>query len=375
MFEEKIKALTEDYNKKLEQRSTLLANAEKATEPDELKKIHGELRSLLDEINSSKDKLDELKDLQKEAGEQRSLLPTETSKHKDVEYRDLLNNFLHTRAVGDGLVSDDVGVTIPDATEYVPEHEIKSVVDLSNFVQKFKAPAASGKYPIVKRATAVLNTVEELEANPKLAKPEFTKVDWEVKTYRGAIPISRESIQDSKADLTGLVSTNAYEQKVNTTNAKISEVLKTFSPVEVGTENVDDIKKILNVSLDPAYQKVIIASQSFYQFLDTLKDGNGQYLLHAAITESSPARLLGVPVYVVGDDLLGVAGEAHAFIGDIKRAVIFADRLDIQVRWVDNEIFGQYLQAAIRFGVSKADEKAGYFVSVKAADAGAGAGE
>lgn len=372
MFNEKIKTLTASYNKLLEKRSSLLAEADKATEPDKLKEIHTNLRSLLDEINSSKDELSELEDLQKEAEEQRSALPAGKKAPKKVEYRDALNNFLHTRAVTGGLISTDVGVTIPDAQEYVPEHEVKSVVDLSEFVQKFKATTASGNYPIVKRATAVLNSVEELEANPALAKPEFTKVDWAVKTYRGAIPISNESIQDSAVDLTGLVATNAMEQKVNTTNAKISELLKTFSPVSVGSENVDDIKKILNVDLDPAYSKVIIASQSFYQFLDTLKDGNGQYLLHAAVTETSPSMLLGVPVYVVGDDLLGLAGEAHAFIGDIKRAIIFADRLDIQVRWVDNEIFGQYLQAACRFGVAKADDKAGYFVTVAAAGAGTG---
>ena len=372
MFNEKIKTLTASYNKLLEKRSSLLAEADKATEPDKLKEIHTNLRSLLDEINSSKDELSELEDLQKEAEEQRSALPAGKKAPKKVEYRDALNNFLHTRAVTGGLISTDVGVTIPDAQEYVPEHEVKSVVDLSEFVQKFRATTASGNYPIVKRATAVLNSVEELEANPALAKPEFTKVDWAVKTYRGAIPISNESIQDSAVDLTGIVSTNAMEQKVNTTNAKISELLKTFSPVSVGRENVDDIKKILNVSLDPAYSKVIIASQSFYQFLDTLKDGNGQYLLHAAVTETSPSMLLGVPVYVVGDDLLGLAGEAHAFIGDIKRAIIFADRLDIQVRWVDNEIFGQYLQAACRFGVAKADDKAGYFVTVAAAGAGTG---
>ena len=94
-----------------------------------------------------------------------------------------------------------------------------------------------------------------------------------------------------------------------------------------------------------------------------MKDKNGQYLLHQPIADGSPVTLLGVPVTVVEDTALGKSGEAHAWIGDLKRAVIMADRLDIQVRWVDNDVFGQYLQAVTRFDVESADKKAGYFVT------------
>src|SRR5699024_11379398 len=103
----------------------------------------------------------------------------------------------------------------------------------------------------------------------------------------------------------------------------------------------DDLKHIINVDLDPAYNNVIIASQSFYQYLDTLKDKNGQYLLHAPITDGSPTMLLGCQVITVEDELLGAKGEAHAFVGDLARAVLFAHRKDIQVQWVNNDIYGQ----------------------------------
>mgnify|MGYP002798594800 FL=1 len=73
--------------------------------------------------------------------------------------------------------------------------------------------------------------------------------------------------------------------------------------------------------------------------------------------------MLGVPVTVVEDELFGAAGEAHAFVGDLARAVLYANRKDIQVGWVDNDIYGQYLQAVTRFDVKAADKKAGYFVT------------
>jgi len=294
--------------------------------------------------------------------------PERALKNGNTEMRSAINAFLHSKgAVRDGLKSPDASVTIPEDIVYNPESEVKSVTDLSKLVQHFKANTAYGKYPILKRATTGLIAVDELEKNPELAKPQFETVNWEVKTYRGAIPVSNESIADSAVDLLGIVSTNAQEQKINTTNGVIATALQSFTAKTVEGESVDDIKHIINVDLDPAYAKVIIASQSFYNYLDTLKDKNGQYLLQQPIVEGSPVRLLGIPVTVVEDSALGKDGESHAWVGDIKRAIVMADRLDIQVRWIDDEIFGQYLQAATRFDVKVADKNAGYFLTQKPA--------
>ena len=79
-----------------------------------------------------------------------------------------------------------------------------------------------------------------------------------------------------------IVAETVGQIKVNTTNAAIADVLKSFTAKTVA--NVDDIKKILNVDLDPAYDVAFVVSQSFYQILDTLKDGNGRYLLQDSIT-------------------------------------------------------------------------------------------
>lgn len=261
----------------------------------------------------------------------------------------------------DGITSPNVQPTIPVAISYNPQRELETVVDLKQFTNVFAATTASGKYPILKNTATVLSSVAELEKNPKLAKPNFTDVSWEVVTYRGAIPLSQESIDDSAIDLISIVSENASRQKLNTTNAAISTVLKTFTAKE--TASLDDLKQINNVALDPAYARTIVATQSYYNWLDTLKDANGRYLLQDSIISPSGKMLLGMPVLVIADKLLGADGEAHAFLGDIKRATIFANRADITVRWVDNEIYGQYLQVATRFDVKKADEKAGYFLT------------
>lgn len=378
MFKEKLKELLAKkdgkravINEKTQEMRKLLSN-EEATE-DDLKKakaLRSDIDKAEDEVRSLEDDIKLYRAAEKgtpapDGGHEKKKRSSETEK----EEKRAFNAFLHqeTRDGVSGITSPDVAPTIPESILYNPENEVKSVTDLAQLVTQFQATTASGKYPIVKRATARMNSVAELAKNPDLAKPQFEEVDWKVQTYRGAIPLSQESIDDSAIDLTALVANNANEQKVNTTNFAIAGVLKSFTAKTIAGESVDDIKHILNVDLDPAYNKTIVASQSFYQYLDTLKDKNGQYLLHEPISDGSPRMLLGVPVTVVEDELLGAAGEAHAFIGDLARAVLYANRKDIQVRWVDDNIYGQYLQAVVRFDTKAADTKAGYFVTYNAA--------
>ncbi|MCD8859255.1 phage major capsid protein [Staphylococcus gallinarum] len=302
---------------------------------------------------------DELKDKKKKGAKRNMKLSNDVETNEKVT---AFEEYMKSRgAKRDNVISDDVGVTIPEDIKYFPEKEVKTVQDLSQLVQKTKVQTASGKYPILKRANAKFNTVAELEQNPELAKPEFQTINWEVATYRGAIPISQEALDDSVANITQIVQENIQEQKVNTLNERIGTVLKAFNPTTIS--NVDDLKAIVNVKLDPGYDRQIICTQSFYQKLDTLKDGNGRYLLQDSIINTAGTTVLGMKVTVVRDDLLGANGEAKAFIGDIKRGVLFADRTDVSVQWIENNIYGKYLMGAFRFDVKQADPNAGFFVT------------
>ena len=309
----------------------------------------------------TEEELEEEKDKKKKEGAKRSMAKLNQNPETNEEVLAFEQYMKSKGAKRDNVKSDDVGVTIPEDIKYIPEKEVNTVQDLSELVQKTSVSTASGKYPILKRANAKFNTVAELEKNPELARPEFETVNWEVETYRGAIPISQEALDDSVANLTAIVSENINEQKINTLNEKIGTVLKAFNPTSIA--NVDDLKEIINVKLDPGYDRQIICTQSFYQKLDTLKDGNGRYLLQDSIINTAGNTVLGMNVTVVRDDLLGVNGDAKAFIGDVKRGVLFADRADVSVQWIENEIYGKYLMGAFRFDVKQADKNAGFFVT------------
>lgn len=386
MFDEKIKELKASINSLSATITDKTAQVKNALEADDIEKartIKNEIDTAKEELKTAKADL-ELFETTKVSGgaENKTGREIETD---DMTYRDKVNAFLHSKGtvVNEGLRfdgKDEVliamneitpttdGVKKTDTTKVTSEElvttpirEIKTTVDLKPFTTIYPAKKASGKYPILKKATSKMVSVAELEKNPALAKPEFEQVDWSVETYRGAIPVSQESVDDADVDLISIVAETVGQIKVNTTNATIADVLKSFTPKTVA--NVDDIKKILNVELDPAYDVAFVVSQSFYQILDTLKDKNGRYLLQDSITAVTGKVLLGKPVFVLSDEILGASGEAKAFVGDFKRGVLFADRKDLGLRWADNEIYGQYLQAVLRFGVKKVDAKAGYFVT------------
>ena len=389
MFKEKMKEIKAQIMNIGAEITNKTEELKSALNTDDLEKARG----IRDEINALKSQKEEAENNLKtyevaEAGTEVNVYgETHEEKAEGKSYRESVNEFIRSkgRIRNEGLRfegQDEVLVPVNEAvnpatdglkktgTEKVtskeivttPIREVKTVLDLKQFVTIHKASKGEGSYPILKQATSKMASVEELEKNPALAKPEFTDVAWKVKTYRGAIPLSQEAIDDADVDLLAIVAEAATQIKVNTTNDAIGGVLKTFEAKEA--TDLDAIKAILNVNLDPAYNVSFVVSQSFYQKLDTMKDKNGRYLLQDSIVSASGKVFLGHPVFVVADTILGEAGEAKAFVGDIQRGVLFADRVDLGLRWTDNEIYGQYLQAVVRFDVKKADAKAGYFVTM-----------
>lgn len=276
------------------------------------------------------------------------------------------NPKMDLRALPEGVKATDVGAIIPQdivtKTKTLPE----TVVDLRNLVQTVKVNTPTGKYPILKSTEAVMRTVEELEANPDLDKPQFKNVLYDVKTYRGQIPVSRESLDDSDEDLGALIARHIQRISLNTANSKIVENLKTATPKTV--KNLDEIKAIINTEFDPAYNLQFIVSQSFYNEVDLMKDNEGRYLLQPSITAQSGKSLLGLNVTVLSDKLLAGTGTGTnkkvAFLGDPSGFTSFFDRNEIAVRWQEHQHYGEILAAAMRFDVKKVDEEAGKFLTL-----------
>lgn len=353
--------------------------AEDKKEPEvkepEIKKEQEEEKEVKKEKRSFEPKGEEI-NMEKVVLDGKEITQPETEVRGFLNYVRSHNPKMDLRALPEGVKSTDVGAIIPEdivtKTKTLPE----TVVDLRNLVQTVKVNTPTGKYPILKSTEAVMHTVEELQANPDLGKPQFEDVLYDVDTYRGQIPVSRESLDDSDEDLGALIARHIQRIALNTANAEIVKELKTATPKTV--KNLDEIKAIINTEFDPAYNLQFIVSQSFYNEVDLMKDNEGRYLLQPSITAQSGKSLLGLNVTVLSDKLLAGTSASNkkvAFLGDPAGFTSFFDRNEMAVRWQEHQNYGEILAAAMRFDVKKVDEAAGKFLTLTPTVPGVGGGE
>lgn len=267
-----------------------------------------------------------------------------------------------------GLKTTDGAPIIPEDIVYVPKDEVKAQYDLTQHINEVSVHTATGTYPVMKVTGDTLHTAEELAQNPELAGPQFTTVKYSVDTYRGALQYSEEMLEDA-VNLQGLLNKHVNRMRQNTYNKAIADVLKTATEESVTSADglLDSIKTILNTKLDPGYtDRRILASQSFYNTLDQLKDATGRYMLQPDPTNTTKGYITGVPVYIISDELMG---ENAAFIGDSKQFCSMFVRSEMTAIWVQNEVYGQSLSIGTRFDTQAVDSKAGFYVKVGAAKA------
>lgn len=265
---------------------------------------------------------------------------------------------------------DTTGVKSADASAIIPEEIItkarklpETVVDLRSKVTVQNVTHASGTYPILRPNKAILVSVEELKANPDLDKPQFDDVDYKVLTYRGQLAVAQEALDDSDDNLGGIIANHIQRQALNTANAKLGALLRTAQAV--AATSLDDLKTQINTGFDPAYALELLVSQSFYNEVDKMKDGEGRYLLQPSVASSTGKSLFGLNVTVLADDLIGTAkGDKVAFLGDPKAFAVYFNRLSYTARWVEEVYYGQVLAVGMRFDAKVVDPAAGKFITL-----------
>ena len=357
----------EELNKRSLLELEKLDRAETDEEVSTSEKTLGDLQKEIEEKEAEKAQLEkEIEELEKQIEEQNRKAPTpgkmEKRGGKTLEQREAFNHYLRTKEVrADGLKSAEGEAIIP-VELMTPKEAKQDKTDLTSLVNIVNVKNASGKWAVVKLTDQTMNTVEELEENPELAKPTFTKVNYEIKTRRGHLPVSQELIDDADYDVMGLVAKQAKNQERITKNKEIAKVLKTATAKSAA--GLDGLKDILNVELKPYYDATIVCTQSMFAALDKIKDKDGRYMLQTDITSPTGYKFAGRVIDVYPDDIIGDAkGEMKAFIGDVGEFATLFDRAQTTVKWQDDKIYGQYLGTANRFDVKKVDEAAGFYVT------------
>lgn len=248
----------------------------------------------------------------------------------------------------DGLTTSGNGVLVPSEL-VVPIFESKKNSNrLSDYVTVKSVSLGQGNYPVASNNPA--NQLATKEENAKIADvtPEMTSVPFKCATRAGKIFISSELLDDNAVDFGAEIKGQLTKMVDNTDNAQVLALLKTLPATVV--KSVDDIKAAKNTKLDPSLQPVVIVNQSGFNYLDTLKDSEGRYLMSEDIQAPTGKALFGYPVIELSDAVLpnSAAGQFPMFVGDLAETVALFRRSDVQVQWSQFDSYSSGLAVVVR---------------------------
>lgn len=261
------------------------------------------------------------------------------------------------------LTTTNTGAVVPEEiTQDVLELK-QGELDLSKYITVEPVGTGKGKFPVAKRISTILATKEEAKAIAEIDEELFTEIDFNTETRIGKIVLSTELVEDSGIDVVAYAKKQMAKMVVNTNNAKIVEVLNTFAKVN-GVADIDTIKQVFNVQLDPALNKSVVVNQDAYNYLDTLKDGENRPLLQPNPTQETAKMLFGAPVIVVSNKLAATPAKSigFVFVGDLEEAVALFLRREITAEWTIFDSYSEGLSVGVRSDYKQVDADAGRLV-------------
>lgn len=231
--------------------------------------------------------------------------------------------FLKTGEVRDvsGLALQDGAVIIPE-TILTPEHEQHQFPRLGNLVRKVAVSTTTGKLPVFMTSTDTLKAHTEYAPTDKGATPEIKPILWDLNTYTGAYAFSQELISDSSYNWEAELRSRLVELRDNTDDSLIMSALTNGVEAVASSDPVSALKTALNVTLKPqdSQSASIIISQSAYDIVDQLVDGENRPLLQPSVADATGYSILGKTVVIVDDNLF--PENVNAIVAPLNKAVI-----------------------------------------------------
>lgn len=297
---------------------------------------------------------------------------------KDVEvYKDAISS-----DITPGSNSElGIGITIPEDIRTDIIELRRSADNLEQYVNTEGVTTKSGTRNIELDAESTpFDNVDEEKDFPEMDEPKFKQIKYAIKKKGGILKITAELLEDTATNIMAYINKWIAKKTKATRNAMILKVLDTMTKgKEVAIENLDSLKDVFNEDLDPAIAEaaVIITNQSGYNYLDKLKDKDGNYILQKDPTLQTKGKLLfgEHPIIklskktlksekIMNSDGHTVDGYKHpVYCGDLKSAITLFDRnvLSIDMNdkgaglW-DKDLTG--IKVRDRFDVQPVDEGA-----------------
>lgn len=311
-----------------------------------------EVRSLVDQgkIEEAKAAKDELKKLQDEFDILKDIDDTavtnlENNTNKGVnlnQKKDSVKEFADAARKGfrnsmnEGTAADG-GYTVPEDIQTRINERRTAKTSLIDLVDVENVTTNKGSRTFKKRTQQTGFT--KIGEGGKLSAgstPQFERMSYEIAKYAGYFPVTNELLEDSDANITDTLVTWIGDESRVTRNKIILDVIDQKAKTTI--KSLDDIKEALNVTLGQAFKQTscIVTNDDGLQWLDTLKNDRGEYLLQPSPADPMKMVLCAgattVPVKVIPNDDMPSdtttegTTKIPVIIGDLKEGIKFFDR-------------------------------------------------
>lgn len=321
---------------KINEKKTEVQNLAESGRLEEAKAAKEELKNMQTQFDLLKDIMEaEPENMYKKQPE--NTIPASEPKDSVKEFANAARRGFKNATMVEGTPADG-GYTVPEDIQTRINEYRDAKFSLIQLVDVENVTTNKGARTFKKRAQQTgFQKVSEGGKIQAGTTPQFERIEYSIDKYAGYFPVTNELLADTDANIVGVLTRWIGDESRITRNKIILEVLKTDDKVTIAT--LDDIKKALNVTLGQAFKptSTIVTNDDGLQWLDTLKDSDGDYLLQKDPTKPMEMRLCAgatsVPVKVIPNaDLPTDSGtKIPMIIGDLKEAVKFFDRNQMSI--------------------------------------------
>lgn len=246
-----------------------------------------------------------------------------------IEDKEILNSMNETKP-------EDGALTVPKDIRTAVKELRRSEDALENLVNVETVSTLTGSRVIERYADQTpFDNVEEAAEFPEVSTPQFDNVEYKVKKKGGILKVTQELLSDTAENIIAYLKKWIAKKSKATRNFMIVAKIKEMTTnAEVAISGLDDLKKIFNIMLDPAIAlgAIVVTNQDGYNWIDTLKDSDGKYILQPDPTKPTQMLLFGkYPITKVSNRTLPsklVTGgyKVPIVCGDLKEAITIFDR-------------------------------------------------
>lgn len=238
-------------------------------------------------------------------------------------------------------VNADGGYTVPEDISTEIRHFKEEEFSFENYISVEKVNTNQGRRTYQSKASCTgFTEVAEAGAIPAIAAPNYQPVSYTITDKAGFIPMTKDLVNDSSANLKNeLVKWFGRQRNATINNNVLSKLTNGVTPTAIN--GLKGLKKLINVDLGSEYDSKIFTNDDGLNWLDTLEDDQHRPLLNPVPSEPNKMQLciggkVREVVPVPNSKWASTAGANNStvipfIVGELTEAVKMFDRQELEI--------------------------------------------